>query len=144
VGYFVTLVIFKCRVNHEEDFSQFLQRINRELPETLTYQHYPPELVFEDLNMRFPHLQVAFNMLNMNDISGQVKLEDMEPRHLEDTGDAKFDIELYAAEYQNRIEIVCNYRRTLFGFPTIRYIADTYLNLLDNLSQDESTQEAAD
>ncbi|MCP4218932.1 MAG: hypothetical protein GY765_30140, partial [bacterium] len=58
VGFFVNSVIFKIKLHHEEPFREFLKRVNRDLLEIFSHQGYPLELVFDDLNQRYPEIPV--------------------------------------------------------------------------------------
>jgi acyl transferase domain-containing protein/acyl carrier protein len=139
VGYFTNAIIFKCHVDPDESFNEFLHRMNREILEVFGCEDYPLELVFEELDMKFPEISLAFNMLNMDDVTGDLELDNLEPYHQQGLMNAKFDIEIYAREYKNGIEVICNYKRSLFRFSTIQHIMQTYLQLLDNISTEQET-----
>jgi tyrocidine synthetase-3 len=142
VGYFINALIFRCRLDRGEGFEQFLVRLNRELQEAFKYQDYPPELVFDDLNMRFPDIQVAFNMLNMQADTAAVELPDRESRHVDNGGEARFDLELYAAEYGSGIQFECLYRQALYRPATIEYIMGAYLKILHHIGTAVLTEES--
>ncbi|MCP5049023.1 MAG: amino acid adenylation domain-containing protein, partial [bacterium] len=134
VGYFVNAVIFKCHLDQGESFSDFLQRMNAEIIEAFKWQEYPPEMAFEDLKLKYPKVSLAFNMLNLEETSTDLELENIESYHSESARDVKFDIELYVSEFKNGIEFNCIYRKSCFRLSTIEYIMNAYLKLLENIS----------
>jgi iturin family lipopeptide synthetase A len=134
VGFFVNSVLFTCRVDHEEGFSDFLRRMNRELVETLEHQNYPLEKVCEECRIQFPQVQVAFNMMNVLEQTQQIEIKDKSSYNHQMPGDVKFDMEIFAAEYKNGIEIACKYNESLFRFSTIEYIVNSYVKLLESLT----------
>ena len=134
VGFFVNAIIFKCRVDQEESFGDFLNRMTEEILEAFTFQRYPVELAFEELKVKYPDISLAFNMLNIHDVTAGMRLGNLESYHLESFKDVKFDIELFVTEYSNGIEINCNYRKSLFRSSKIEYILEAYVKLLDNIS----------
>jgi fengycin family lipopeptide synthetase D len=139
VGYFINPILFKCHVDQKESFNDFLQRMSREILEAFKYQSYPLELVFEELKMKYPDISVAFNMLNIQDLTAEEELVNLESYHLESFRDVKFNLEIYAAEYKNGIEVSCFYKKSLFQPSTIEYIMDTYVKLMDNISAEQDT-----
>jgi surfactin family lipopeptide synthetase A/lichenysin synthetase A len=125
-------------VDHEEDFSEFLQRVNREVLETFQYQTYPLELVFDELKMQFPDIPVSFNMVNINpniDTQGNPDEEEtIEFYHEENTQDVKFDLTLHATEFDNGIRMAWTYKKARFKQRTIETIVKGYLKLLDYIT----------
>ncbi len=134
IGFFVNSVIFITHTDYQEKFADFLQRLNQDLLEILEYQSYPLELVFEDLQMRYPYIPVSFNMLNLADTTTDLELKTLQPHHIEETQDVKFDLEPYITEYENGIRINWAYDKNLFTPSTIEYMAGVYIKLLDYFS----------
>jgi hypothetical protein len=140
VGYFVNPVIIKTRVNLREVFEKLVSRINRDVLEALQYQNYPLELVLDNMNREFPEVAIAFNMLNLEDISLQREMEPLSAPHSETHQDVKFDIVLFAKEYKNGIGLKFEYRRTLFNPKTIETFARKYLELMEDLTFNDEEQ----
>jgi hypothetical protein len=127
MGYFVNMVLFKTRVDNEEPFNDFLERVNKEILESFQHQEYPLELVFKELNMKYPEVPLSFNMLNM----GETGQWDNPDPGIQVPFEAKFDLEPYITGYTNAIEIRWAYKKELFKAATIQYMAAEYVKLLD-------------
>jgi fengycin family lipopeptide synthetase D len=142
VGYFVNIIVFKCHVDQEESFDDFLQGMNREVLEAFSHE-YPLELVLKELDMKFPEISLSFNMLNMWSADPDLELDEFESYRREDSTDIIFDIEIRAQEYKNGIEILCKYRKSMFRFSTIKHIMQAYIKLLDDLSTEQEQEQEA-
>lgn len=127
-GYFVNSVIVKCQVEQEEDFRDFLQRLNAGVLETFQHQAYPYELVLEDLKMKFPDIPVSFNMFNIAEPAAEI--DSFEPFH-DHSRYAYFDLETYVFERKNGLVIDMVYKKSLFRAKTIEYIASGFLKLAE-------------
>jgi acyl carrier protein len=131
VGFFVNPVLFEIKVDYEEPFNDFLQRVHTDVLEIFHHQGYPIELVFEDLNMRYPEISVSFNMINIIESTTMNDPAAYQPHHLPGTQDVKFDIEPYITEYRNSIDIHWAYKKELFAPATIEYMVEEYSRLID-------------
>jgi amino acid adenylation domain-containing protein len=134
IGFFINSVIFKITVDHEENFTCFLQRVHTDVMEIFQHQDYPLELVCEDLKMRHPEIPVSFNFLNLPDETEEMDLGTLEPYHLPEINDVKFDIEPYITEYKNGIDIFLSYRKNMFKPDIIEYMMREYAGLLEFFS----------
>jgi len=56
-------------VDIEADFEALLSGVSKNVLEAFRYQNYPLELVLEEMQIPFPNVSIAFNLLNMQDIS---------------------------------------------------------------------------
>jgi non-ribosomal peptide synthetase component F len=137
VGYFTNSIIVKTRIDPEEDFENLLCRVHDNVMETLQHQSYPLEMVLDELDMSFPDMAASFNMLNMPGTSAADDIETFIPHHLQKRQGVKFDLALYVTEHANSIELLWNYRTTLFEASTIESVAHLYLELLVELSLEE-------
>jgi amino acid adenylation domain-containing protein len=136
VGFFVNTLILKNRVNFADDFPGFLQRITRETLEALQYQWYPLELVFEELERKYPDIAVMFNMIAV-DGPGPVEVQDAGgPYHLDQYPAGKFDLDFHVFEYKNGIDIRCIYRKRLFRREQMKYVLQQYLDLMEKIAGD--------
>ena len=135
VGFFVNLVITKNRIDSEEEFSEFLGRVEKTTLEALQHQTYPIEQVLEDLELRYPKISTAFNMVNIGNTLSEIELDAYDAYHIDGHG-ANFDIEPYIHEYKNGIEVFWRYKKAMFKPETIEYFANTYMELLDEISCD--------
>jgi hypothetical protein len=137
VGYFINPVIIKTRVDLEVEFDVLLARVNREVLEVFRHQVYPLENVLEALNVPYPDVSTAFNMLKMQDISRGTEMESLESYHLEETQEPKFFLVLYITEYKNGIEIRWEYQKSRFKPETIESIAGKYLQLMAEITGEQ-------
>ncbi len=135
VGFFVNAVLFRTRVEYDEPYNDFLQRVHRDVLEVSQHQAYPLELVCEDLKMRYPDIPVSFNMLNIGDTNKMEKPGIDESPHIPGISDVKFDIELYIAEYKNAIDIIWTYRKNMFHPDSIDFMMKEYIELVEFFSR---------
>jgi fengycin family lipopeptide synthetase D len=138
VGYFINPVIVKTHVDLDKDFKDLLTSVNTDVLEAFQHQHYPLELVSQEMEIPYPDVSTAFNLLNMQDISTAMELDSLEPYHSRGNKEVKFHMVLYLTEYKNGIEINWEYQKSLFKPKTIEEIANKYLLLMDEITSDES------
>jgi tyrocidine synthetase-3 len=129
VGFFVNSILFKTHVDDEENFIDFLRRVNTEVVETFQHQDYPLELVFKELKMKHPDVPASFNMLNILDAADHLQIPPHQ--HMENIQDVKFDIEVYISEYENGILLYWAYKKSLYDPIDIEYTVGQYINLVD-------------
>jgi amino acid adenylation domain-containing protein len=134
VGFFVNSIIYNTQVEFKEPFHGLLERVNREVLVLFQHQNYPPELVFEELGMRYPGIPVTFNMLTIQESAAAYELDSLAPSHIENPGQVKFDLEPYVTEYKNGIQMTWNYKKNLFHPETIAFIANEYIKMIDFLT----------
>ncbi|MCP5051762.1 MAG: hypothetical protein GY940_31640 [bacterium] len=131
MGFFVNAIPFEIRVNRKESFSDFLHRVKTGTLEAFRHQDYPVEQVADELNMRYPSIPFSFNMTNAGDIDRSKEIPDFEPRHIDETQDAKFDLETYFSENSNGIEMFWVYKKRLFRPAVVGYMAEEYIRMLE-------------
>jgi hypothetical protein len=135
VGYFTNSVLIISRLAPAETIADFLERLDADVLETIEHQNYPVELVLDDLKINYPDIPAAFNMLNLQEETGEEEIETFPPGHIRGPiPDVKFDIELYVTEYKNGIEVFWNYNKSLFKPSTIELISRGYLKLLNYIT----------
>jgi non-ribosomal peptide synthetase component F len=115
VGFFVNAVPFVTAIHADDAFGDSVRRIHGEVVDALGHQHFPLEVLFEELKMKYPDIPVAFNMLNLSDDSRQSEMAETQAGHSPDVVYAKFDIEVYMTEYKNGIGAYWIYRQTCFS-----------------------------
>jgi non-ribosomal peptide synthetase component F len=135
-GFFVNTLVLRNRLDYEENFSGFLERVGETAFEALRHQEYPLELVLDDLKMKFPDTQVMFNMLNVLETGGVETGNFDELYHVDKAGDAKFDVSFHVTEYKNGIEVRCYYRKRLFERERVEHMLGQYLRLLKAAAAD--------
>ncbi|MCP4216669.1 MAG: amino acid adenylation domain-containing protein, partial [bacterium] len=134
IGLFVNSVLFRADIQQEQSFEHFLDRMNTTLMTGFQYQDYPMELVFEELNMRYPDVKVSYNMLNILDTAGTDIPISFETGHTKGLQDVKFDLEPYVSQYRDGIALNWMYREAMFKPTTIEFIASQYTNMLEFFS----------
>ncbi len=134
-GYFVNTVMLRNKVDWEETYPDFLNRISKNILDALKYQNYPLELIVEELKIDYPSINIFINMLNVYENEKELLL-DAKPRHVEDGQHIKFDMEFYLVEYANGIEVLCTYARRYFDSSVIEYIVGEYVNLLSMICEE--------
>jgi acyl carrier protein len=131
MGFFVNSVLFKTRVDIEENFSHMLQRVSKDTLEVFQHQNYPLELVCDELKMKYPDISVCFNMLHIMEHARRETLEPFKPYLVNDgRDDAKFDIETYFCQFQNGIDVRWMYKKNVYKPETMKYIINEYIKIL--------------
>ena len=137
VGYFTHSLLVKTRVNPEEDFDDLLHRVHTDVMQTIRFQNYPLELVLDELGISYPDVRAAFNMLNIPGSAAGAGMNIYDSHHQDKPQGVKFDLEVFVIESHRSIGLQWHYRKALFNPGTIESIAHLYLELLDELSQEE-------
>jgi non-ribosomal peptide synthetase component F len=125
-------------VSYRESFLTVLEQVKAETLKVFAYQSYPLEQVFADLNNRYPEINVSFNMVNVQETTAGPPGESSSPRHVVDSQDAKFDLELYVSEYQQGLGLQWSYKKTLFRPETIEYLNGEYTRIMAYMSRDKN------
>jgi amino acid adenylation domain-containing protein/FkbM family methyltransferase len=135
VGFFVNTVILDSHLEEETPFIEFLHNTHDNMMEILHHQSYPLELVLADLNLKFPGVNVFFNMLNLGSDTMEEEMDASAPEHHENVNDVKFDLMLYTAEYKNGIQVNCHYNKALFRADTAAAVMEKYSKLIAFFSE---------
>jgi amino acid adenylation domain-containing protein len=131
VGFFINSIILRTEVNQQMSLLELAKQINTNTLEAIEHQDYPLELVLEEQKMRYPDIQVFFNMLNFSTSNAMERILSFDERHVQKVQNAKFDMVLYLTEYSNGIEISCNYKSSRFNSTTIQYLMNEYLKVIE-------------
>jgi len=135
IGVFVNTLILRNKVNPDETFTTFLEKVQNMMLQVLEHQSYPLELICSEFKIRYPDISVFFNMSTFgNTLKENVKND--ESYHIEQVQNAKFDIVSYVGEYKNGIEISTHYYKELFKPVTIEKMMQMYVVMLKNISDD--------
>lgn len=134
VGYFVNTMILRNSIGYKKRFIDLLHKIKLDTLEAFQYQSYPLEIVLDDAKMNYPDISVFFNMLNIKGINSLGKLDCLDAYHICKIQDVKFDMELYVKEYNNGLELYCNFKKSLFLPEQIEYMMKDYLQILKDIS----------
>lgn len=135
IGYFINTLFLRSRLEVQERFTEHLDRIRRDTLRVLESQAYPMEWILEEIKVKYPSVPVFFNMLNVVSIAEKEET-DLEPQHLQEVNETKFEMVYYVKEYANGIEITCHYLTGLFKPTTIEYFVNMYLRILADVAAD--------
>ncbi len=137
VGYFTGSLISMVSVDADEEFGEFLARMDGELRTLFQCQAYPLELVLDELKLPYPGVSVAFNLHNMQDATADIELETGRPGTPQtgEAGQAKFDLILHVMEYKNALQLNWVYKEGLFSPATVERLAGGYLQVLKAVSE---------
>ncbi|HLP60305.1 MAG TPA: condensation domain-containing protein, partial [Candidatus Deferrimicrobium sp.] len=130
IGFFVNSIILNVRVDGQKPFEAFLNELNDKVIEAFQHQMYPLELVFEELEMRYPEISASFNVINIGDVSA-ISIEQDELSHIANAQDVKFDLEVYVREYANGLEMYWAYKKNMFDPGTIEHMVKLYMKLME-------------
>lgn len=135
IGYFVNVIMHRDRINEEEQYLAFLNRVNDTLLEGINNQGLPFDVLLEKINLKkeinkFPLTSVFINGLNFND---NIKTDEIsnESNHGDTNEDSKFDIELYIKNFKNGILLNCVYNSSLFEQKTIEFWIGGLLSIIE-------------
>jgi amino acid adenylation domain-containing protein len=131
VGFFVNTLVMRVRIDLDLTFYDFLQSVSRDMRDSLTYQDVPLELICDILKMRFPTINIFFNMFGTRSEKELEELKNFEESGIERVRDIIFDIMVYLKEYSNGIKIESHYNKHLFKQDTIAYILREYNKLTE-------------
>ncbi len=134
-GFFLNTLILRNEINSTDSFKDILQKVQQNVLQSLDHQSYPFEELVDELNVprnpdSFPITSVFFNMLNFGS-SEQVESAVFKEGHTKLKQVVKFDLNVYATEYQNGIQFNCVYKQGLFLPKTIETIFQKYIDLID-------------
>jgi amino acid adenylation domain-containing protein len=135
IGLFVNTLVLKTRVDKDEVFENFLRTIQGHTMKMLEYQHFPLELICDELGIKYPDLSLFFNMVNTGD-SGREPAPPIQTGHIEKVQEAKFEMAFYITDYKDGIDIMCNYYSQLFRPETVEKAIRQYINLLKMIAED--------
>ncbi|HLP46738.1 MAG TPA: amino acid adenylation domain-containing protein, partial [Candidatus Kapabacteria bacterium] len=132
VGCFINIVPIKIDFSiYEDNFPNFLNKINEEVFNALRYQNYPIEIVLDELQIKYPDITFAVNMPGSDEVSKKVELTSFESYHNPRSHEVKFQLELYINEFKNGIQFEWNYQQSVYLPETVEFFANSYLKLLD-------------
>jgi amino acid adenylation domain-containing protein len=131
IGFFVNAVIFDTAIDDQENFSDFLHRVHREVMMVFQHQWYPLEQVCLDLKIPYPDVPISFNMLNQQDASQDVEMDPAGLGQHMDSQDVKFELEPYITQYKNGILMHWVDKKNLFRTSFIQYMVEEYIKLVD-------------
>ena len=135
-GLFVNTLILRNRVEPGEPFMLFLERVQQTMLQVLEYQDYPLELICSEFKIKYPEINVFFNMSLFGIARGENHNDSHAPRHIEAVQNAKFDLVSYLGEDRNRVTVETHYYRELFKPVTLEKVMQLYLAILEHIGKE--------
>ena len=131
-GMFVNNIVLRGRINPDETFKDFLDKIKEQLLEDLTYQPYPFDMLVKKLKidvdtLRNPLFDVMFTYQNKQETSVKINGKDIKVIPISNNI-AKFNLSLEVQPKTHTINI--EYRTDLFKKETIERLFSHYMNVI--------------
>jgi tyrocidine synthetase-3 len=135
----VNTVAIRTRPEGSKVFLDFLGEVKEQCLDGFANQHYPFEDLVSDLQLardpkRNPLFDVFLNVLNFRDWDGSGASGDKPEWRMD--SQAKFDMEIYAAERGESLELKLAYDSGLFSESRMEYFVDQLVGLIDQVCSD--------
>ncbi len=135
VGFFINTVILSVDLGDNPTLVSLLERVKATALDAYAHQALPFEKIVEVLKpkrdpSRSPLFQVFFNLLNLPDpteVSG-IRVDNLAQEDNE--GHAKYDINIYAKEFSDRIDLMVVFNPDLYRKESVANIVDAMLSTL--------------
>lgn len=139
VGMFVNMMPIMNRLENENRFIDFLDKVKKSAIDAYENQNCPFENLVNKLGLvgnysSNPLFNVVFVMLNIDFNNFYLENNLVKPKQIKNKI-SKFDLMLEAAESEDRIELVFEYSTRLFKSSTIEQMAQHYNTLLKSIIQ---------
>ncbi|MFD0697523.1 condensation domain-containing protein, partial [Paenibacillus sp. GCM10027628] len=139
IGMFVNTLAIRTRPESGKTFGQFLEEVKRSSLHALEHQHYPLEMLIDQLELRRdlsrnPLFDTVFSVQNQDMKASEFAGLKFEPYHRENKI-AQFDLSVKAFEDERDIVIHAEYGTQLFKKETIERMMDDYQALLQQVTE---------
>lgn len=143
VGFFINTVIMSVELGDNPSLGMLLERVRTTALEAYAHQALPFEKIVEVLKpkrdpSRAPLFQVFFNLLNLPDpteVSG-IKVDNLAQD--DNDGHAKYDINIYAKEFSERIDLMVVFNPDLYKRESVQSIVGAMVATLRAFEQEKS------
>lgn len=148
IGPFATVCPLRIRLKAEMSFEAVLQEVRRSLVSALPHQEAPFEWVAAQLGLtgdrsRSPAFQVALNLQKASDVAFGAEPPDGVTRRRSSTPAARFDLEVYLEELEDRFDGELVFATDLFTERTAASIAKRLVRVLDHALADPAAAVAS-
>lgn len=147
IGFFVNILPIRVRIHPKDTIIDFIKNVEREVIEVQLYQDLPFEKLVEELNIvkdssRHPIFQIMFGVeIFDTNIENQAEglnniinlLEEYKPS-INVYSPARFDISTFIKDKGSKLSGNFNYSTYLYNKNTIENIVNTYINILEQLT----------
>lgn len=145
VGFFVNLLPLKLSVS-QNTFKELVSSVQKEVLEAQIHQDMPFQEITKLLHIqhdpsRHPLVQTVFNWESMPSKTGDSCLAEYSPSSI--TPIAKFDLNVTVKENEESLIVNFNYPTNLFDSQTIQGFVDTYIHVIDQITENGDIDLAA-
>ncbi|WP_341758826.1 non-ribosomal peptide synthetase/type I polyketide synthase [Candidatus Tisiphia endosymbiont of Ptychoptera albimana] len=148
IGFFVNTIVLRTQIRSTSTIKEFIETVSKEVIEAQLHQDLPFEKLVEELQVekdtsRHPIFQVMFGLQNFG---FNTKLELLQG-YVSDTNlynVAKFDIETFIDDSQEILRGGFNYAVSLYTEETINRLKDTYLEIVEQISNCQVEEKISD
>ncbi|MBO1051113.1 MAG: amino acid adenylation domain-containing protein [Dolichospermum sp. DET73] len=142
IGFFVNMLVIRSNLADEPSFKTLLNRVKTTILTGFEHTEVPFETLVERLDLerdtsRNPLFQIAFTLLNAP--KPEFSTGDLEVSILANQEAARFDLELFITESEDRLNGVLSYNIDLFKRETVERFARHFCQLLENLISQPDT-----
>ncbi|AFW95760.1 non-ribosomal peptide synthase [Anabaena sp. 90] len=142
IGFFVNMLVIRSNLADEPSFKTLLNRVKTTILTGFEHTEVPFETLVERLDLerdtsRNPLFQIAFTLLNAP--KPEFSTGDLEVSILANQEAARFDLELFITESEDRLNGVLSYNVDLFKRETVERFARHFCQLLENLISQPDT-----
>jgi len=135
IGFFVNLLPIRADLSGDPPFRVFLERVRATFLEAYAHQDLPFDRLVKELNprrdpSRNPLFQILFVMQNGPEYSRTISGLSLSPFDV-DGNTARFDLVLFVAEREGRLQTTWNYNTDLFDETRILASMDSFQQMLD-------------
>ena len=142
IGFFVNSLPIRINIKDKQKLAQFIKLLGRQIIDAQLHQDLPFEKLVDELNVekdtsRNPIFQVMFGVQSFGDNRRQYKDNILLPYDKQETkyDVAKFDIETFVDDSNEVLRGSFNYRVSLYKESTIKRFINTYINILEQISE---------
>jgi amino acid adenylation domain-containing protein len=135
IGFFMETAALSTRLNTRDTLAQTIASVSQTTLEAFDHRDVPFQHIVDAVhaqasNGRNPFFEVFFNHITMNIHSSDADDPLGFANNEIENKTAKFDLTCYIFDHAEQIDIVFNYRKSLFTDATIERLLDQYIRLL--------------
>jgi bacitracin synthase 3 len=131
IGWFLDTLMIRTRIEKDWTTRQLLTAVSGGIAQALDHRVYPFEKILEDLDISFDAVgKVFIHLLNFD--TRTKALHDFNSRH-RTSGTPTFDLNFTFYEYTNGLELICDYRSSLFTPKEVVMVTAALIAVLEQL-----------
>jgi len=142
IGMFANTVTLRYNVNPETTYNQFLQELNSRTMACFDHQKYPYEALIDDLKLerrpeRNPLFETFFSFQNIENVTTEIPGLQLLPHEI-NLEVSQFDLQLWATEKEDRIQLRFDYATAIFKPETITNFVRFFKTITEDLISKEN------